>query len=249
MKSLRRRRRNGDVSRQQWRNVTREHLRQWHGLDEKERARLEERAFRLLDKHWEAARGFTVDDAMRITIASHAALLVLGWDEDLYRNVTAVVVHPRSMVLRQERPGPSRGVVTRSPFVAHGHTSWTGPVFLAWSDVQRSLHDAQRTTNVILHEFAHKIDALNGTLDGTPPLTEAQLQRWVDVCSEELEALRRGTGTPVLRSYAATNPSEFFAVATEAFFGQPQLLQEAHPQLYDVLRGFYRQDTAAREQA
>jgi hypothetical protein len=97
---------------------------------------------------------------------------------------------------------------------------------------------------VILHEFAHKIDALNGTFDGTPPLAGAeQLAEWVAVCTAELHALRQGE-TGVLRAYAGTNPTEFFAVATEAFFEQPLQVRASKPALYGVLAGYYRQDPA-----
>lgn len=236
------------MSRQRWRAVASERLRQWAQLDDDERSRLEEQAFQLLGKHWEAARRFTMNDTMRITIATNAALLALGRDEDLFRNVTAVVVHPTTMVLQGERPGPSPGVMTNAPLTVHGHTSSRGPVFIAWNQVELALRHPQRGTNVILHEFAHKIDALNGMLDGTPPLADSnQRRQWVDVCSAELDALRTGHGVPLLRSYAAKNPSEFFAVATEAFFEQPLQLRETSPPLYDVLYSFYRQDTAARE--
>lgn len=233
---------------QLWRDVASEHLWHWHVLDDAERSRLEERAFRLLDKHWEAARGFTIDDTMRCIIAAHAAILVLGHDDDLYRNVTAVVVHRSTIMLRGQRRGPSPWVMTNAPQAVHGHTSARGPVFIAWNEVQRARRRPHRGMNVILHEFAHKIDASSGMLDGTPPLADSdKLEQWVDVCTAELEALRQQKGIPVLRSYAGKNPSEFFAVTTEAFFEQPLELRDASPRLYDLLHDFYRQDTAARE--
>jgi MtfA peptidase len=180
-------------------------------------------------------------------VAVHAALLLLGVDEEPFANVTSVVIHPTTIVLRGERPGPFPGVMTDAPMAAHGHTSARGPVFIAWDTVERELRTPHRSSNVILHEFAHKIDALNGTFDGTPrlPSTE-QLQEWVEICTAELAALRRGE-SGVLRPYAATNPSEFFAVATEAFFEQPVVLRTQKPQLYGILSRYYGQDTAARE--
>lgn len=233
-----------------WRALAGERVRQWPLLDDAERARLEEVAALLLRKRWEASHGFAIDDTMRMTVALNAALLSLGHPGELFSNVSAVVIHPTTMVLRGERPGPSPGVVTNAPLRALGHTSSRGPVFIAWDSVERELRASRRTTNVVLHEFAHKVDALNGTLDGTPPLADAdQLHEWVEVCSAELAVLRRGRGTGVLDPYAATNPSEFFAVATEVFFEQPVLLRQRHPQLYGVLSRFYRQDAAGREEA
>ncbi|MET0158824.1 MAG: M90 family metallopeptidase, partial [Acidimicrobiales bacterium] len=104
-----------------------------------------------------------------------------------------------------------------------------------------------RGHNVVFHEFAHKLDMLDGIVDGTPPLPDqATVDQWVAVCTSEYEALRAGTAGPLLRPYAGTNPAEFFAVATEVFFVQPVELQAEKPDLYAVLSGFYRQDPAAR---
>ena len=99
----------------------------------------------------------------------------------------------------------------------------------------------------MLHEFTHKLDMLDGTIDGTPPIADATArQRWIDVCTAEYQALRAGQGGRALRPYGGTNPGEFFAVATEAFFTQPLLLDAEKPDLYDVLQTYYRQDPAAR---
>lgn len=243
---MRRRRTDGHLP-EPWRAIASERLRQWRQLDDEERVRLEGLTLRVLDKRWEASQGFALDDAMRVTVAAHAALLHLGHDDEPFANVTAVVIHPKTIVLRGERPGPFPGVMTDAPLPAHGHTSSRGPVFIAWDTVERELRRPHRTTNVILHEFAHKVDALNGTFDGTPPLADReQLREWIDVCTAELRALRRGEESGVLRAYAATNPSEFFAVATESFFEQPVALRGSKPQLYDVLSRFYRQDPARR---
>jgi MtfA peptidase len=242
-----RRRRNRDQLPEEWHVVAAERLRQWPLLDAAEQRRLEQIAMRLLAKRWEGSHGFTVDDPMRVTVAVHAALLHLGVDFEPFANVTSIVIHPTTIVLRGERPGPFPGVMTDAPLPAHGHTSARGPVFIAWDTVERELRTPHRTSNVILHEFAHKIDALNGTFDGTPRLpSNEQLQEWVQICTAELAALRRGE-SGVLRPYAATNPSEFFAVATEAFFEQPVALRAAKPQLYGILARYFGQDTAARE--
>jgi Mlc titration factor MtfA (ptsG expression regulator) len=100
---------------------------------------------------------------------------------------------------------------------------------------------------VVLHEFAHKLDMLDGMVDGTPPLLDgAARRRWIAVCTAEYDLLRAGEGGDLLRGYAAVNPGEFFAVATEVFFDRPGELQSQKPALYDVMRAFYRQDPAAR---
>ena len=237
----------GDPLPDSWRSVAQRRLRQWPLLDDDERERLGRVAARLLRKRWEAAHGFAIDETMRLAVAVNAALLSVGHHDEPFSNVTAIVIHPTTMQLRGERPGPIPGVVTNAPVPALGHTSARGPVFIAWDTVAAELASPHSTTNVILHEFAHKMDALNGLMDGTPVLADAdQLREWVQVCTAELAALRRGEGGGILRPYAATNPSEFFSVATETFFGQPIALRASKPALYGVLARFYRQDPAIR---
>ncbi len=111
-----------------------------------------------------------------------------------------------------------------------------GPVLLAWDQAHAAARTPGRGHNVVFHEFAHKLDMLDATLDGTPPLPRGETRsRWVEVCTEAYTALRNGIARPPLQPYGATNPAEFFAVATEAFFDVPELLARNEPQLYEVL--------------
>ena len=185
---------------------------------------------------------------MRLTIAAQAALLVLGLDIECYHDVRSIIVTPTTRVLTHARPGPVRGTVTDAPFPVIGQAhDRRGPIIIAWDAVRRDTRLPTRGHNVVFHEFAHKLDMLDGIIDGTPPLADqATVDQWVAVCTAEYEALRAGTAGPLLRPYAGTNPAEFFAVATEVFFVQPVELQAEKPDLYAVLSGFYRQDPAAR---
>src|SRR5262249_44466202 len=122
-----------------------------------------------------------------------------------------------------------------------------GPVVLAWDEVEEAARHPGRGRNVVFHEFAHKLDMVDHLVDGTPRLKDrAELQRWVDVCTEAFTALRRGDGRGRPDPYGGEDPGEFFAVATEAFFDVPIALESGEPELFDVLRGFYQQDPAAR---
>lgn len=125
-----------------------------------------------------------------------------------------------------------------------GEAHLRGPVILSWDDVLAG-GKGKGKRNVVFHEFAHKIDMVDGTIDGTPPLEGAALGRWAHVCSKHFLALRDkvedGKRT-FLDEYGATNEAEFFAVATEAYFMQPEKLREVHPDLYQVLFDFYRVD-------
>jgi Mlc titration factor MtfA (ptsG expression regulator) len=202
----------------------------------------------LRHKHWEAAHGFTLDDEIVVTIATQAALLVLGLGVDEYREVSAIIVYPSAMQSRGVSAGPVPGTVTEGviPVLGEAHDG-RGPVLLAWDQAQAAARNPGSGHNVVFHEFAHKIDMLDSVTDGTPRMRNRRdMQRWVEVCTEAYEALRDGVDRAPLQPYGATNPAEFFAVATEAFFDVPAVLEEYEPDLYEVLRDFYRQDPAAR---
>jgi len=221
----------------------------WRVLDDGERGLLEATSDWLLrHKHWEAAQGFALVDEITVTIAAQAALLVLGLSVDEYREVSAIIVYPTAMQSRGVYAGPVRGTVTDGvqPVVGESHDH-RGPVLLAWDQANDAARNLGRGHNVVFHEFAHKLDMLDDVLDGTPRLERrGDLDRWVEVCTEAYEALGAGIERPPLQPYGATNPAEFFAVATEAFFDVPVTLEQHEPNLYEVMRDFYKQDPAAR---
>ena len=197
---------------------------------------------------WEASQGFEVTDEMRVAIAGHAALLVLSLDEgiDLYDDVTSVIVHP-STILRHGTSwmGSEYGHLMsdgRDPVIGEAHHR--GPVLVSWdaaADQARRPHGAE---NVLVHEFAHRLDMLDGISDGTPPIDDADtLDHWIEVCQRAFDRVRDDHPS-VLRPYAGEHPSEFFAVASEVFFTRGALLRQDEPDLYGLLRDFYRQDPA-----
>lgn len=206
------------------------------------------------EKTWRGCGGLELIDEIRVTIAAQACLLVLNLDHELYSNVDSILVYPSTVVPTRvddpyfALPTPAGGVM---PVLGEAHQR--GPVILTWDSVKRGGRHPERGHNVVYHEFAHKLDMLDGAADGVPPLTDdAHYEAWVAVCTEVYQNLHRrlDAGEPcMLDAYAATNVAEFFAVVTENFFDEPLELQEAHPELYDVLQEFYRQDPAARVRA
>ena len=220
----------------------------WQVLDEAERGRLLEVTDRLLSsRRWEAARGFALDDTVRVLVAAQAALLVLNLDVEHYRLVSGIVVHASTLQTTGERPGHVPGTVTDDPMSVLGLAQGgRGPVVLAWDQVVDDLRGTTPGSNVVLHEFAHKLDMLDGTVDGTPLIPATLRDEWVRTCTEVYQDLVGGLPRPPMRWYGATSPGEFFAVATEVFFEQGLELREREPALYDVLARFYRQDPAAR---
>jgi Mlc titration factor MtfA (ptsG expression regulator) len=232
-----------------WEDIVEEHVAVWSVLDDDEREILEATSDWLLrHKHWEAAQGFVLGDEITVTIAAQAALLVLGLSVDDYREVSAIIVYPTAIQSRGVYAGPVRGTVTDGvlPVLGQAHDR-RGPVLLAWDQAQDAARNPGGGHNVVYHEFAHKLDMLDNILDGTPPLERrGDVDRWVVVCTEAYGSLRAGIERPPLQPYGATNPAEFFAVATEAFFDVPVALEHNEPKLYEVMRDFYKQDPAAR---
>jgi hypothetical protein len=205
----------------------------------------------VTEKHWEGCGGLTLTDEMKLTIAAQACLLVLELPHRLYENVESIFVYPSSVLRPEQQDGVfvrSRKLVASGPIALLGEAHSRGPVVLAWD---RVLRDAQRPRdghNLVYHEFAHKLDMLDGDADGTPPLaTRAERTRWQEVCEAAFLDLREraGRGQPTfIDEYGATNEAEFFAVVTEHFFDQPTALRREEPALYQVLQEFYRQNPA-----
>jgi MtfA peptidase len=235
-----------------WEEIVRRCVAYWRLLTPQEQERLVELGEHLVtSKRWEAARGFEITDEVVVTIAMQAAVLILGLDTDYFSKVTSIIVHPTTFSIPGPRPTSIRGVVDEGsrPLLGEAHHD-RGPVLLAWDQVRTGARHRGRGHNVVLHEFAHKMDMLDGVVDGTPLMpSQSALDRWVEVCAAELALMRRGEAGPLLDDYGATDPGEFFAVATEVFFGRPVDLREAKPDLYEVLAAYYRQDPAARERA
>jgi Mlc titration factor MtfA (ptsG expression regulator) len=209
----------------------------------------------LDEKVFEGCGGLDITDEIRVTIAAQACMLLLHRDTDYYPGLTSILVYPSGYVANSKRVGPD-GVVTEGPQARLGE-SWTalnsrfsgGPVVLSWRDVVAGAADIHDGHNVVFHEFAHQLDAEWGGMDGAPALDRrSKYVAWARVLGSEykqlLDDLRRGH-EPWLDAYGATNPAEFFAVLTEAFFEQPLKLRTKHPELYAQLADFYRQDPAA----
>jgi MtfA peptidase len=235
----------------EWRSILDRQWPLWHRLDADERARLESLTTTFVAaKRWEAANGFEITETIRVLIAAQACLLVLELDDadlELYRGVGTILVHPTTLVLEGQRSTGTAGLVSSDPYAILGQAQFGGPTIVAWDAVVDEARHPGRGQNVVYHEFAHKLDMLDGVIDGTPPLLDPKARaRWIEVCSREFTALSRGTGGGLLRDYGAENPGEFFAVATEFFFSKPVAMRTEKPDLYEVLSGFYRQDPAAR---
>jgi Mlc titration factor MtfA (ptsG expression regulator) len=196
-------------------------------------------------KRWEAVAGFELTDEMLVTIAANAAIPILSFDTWPYRQVKSIIVRPSATVSTGVRAGPVAGTLVDTPVGIIGEASpHSGPVSISWD---AALADSRRpafASNVVIHEFAHKIDMNDGYADGVPPLRGAALVRWQGVLNDEFHRSEGRDSDHVLRPYAWASPAEFFAVATEAFFCVPAHLADAKPALYNALSDLYQQSPA-----
>jgi MtfA peptidase len=235
-----------------WQQIAERRVSYWQLLTPTERQRLGELAGDLVGAaRWEAARGFELSEEIVVTIAVQACVLIVGLDSDYFAKVRTVIVHPSRFTIPGPRPSSISGALTDGSPPLHGEAHHDrGPVLIAWDQARFGARHRGRNGNVVLHEFAHKIDMLDGVVDGTPPLPDhAALDRWIDVCAAEMERVRAGEEPPLLDDYAGQDPGEFFAVATEAFFDRSLELRDAKPELYAVFADFYQQDPAGRDEA
>jgi Mlc titration factor MtfA (ptsG expression regulator) len=201
----------------------------------------------LNEKRFAGCAGQQITDEVRVTIAGHACLLLLNREGDYFPDFTTILVYPDTYVADEVSYD---GEIEIHERVARAGESWhRGPVILSWQDIVHGLSDEGDGMNVILHEFAHKLDEQNGDTEGLPSLgDEAHYKEWSRVLGREFasleDSIESGAGS-VLDEYALTSPAEFFAVATEAFFEKAAEMQETLPELYAQLRQYYRVDPAS----
>jgi hypothetical protein len=202
----------------------------------------------VAQKNWEGCAGLEITDEIRVTIAAQACLMALGLDDDPFARVLSILVYPTGYAVPEERWYEGWSIAGETARL--GEAWYRGPVILSWADVRRDSRHLGQGRNLVWHEFAHQIDMLDRSNNGTPPLADRnQRRRWHDVMTAEYERLvndaQSGRAT-LLDTYGTTNEAEFFAVTTECFFDRPVELRDRHPSLYELLCQYYRQDTARR---
>ena len=200
----------------------------------------------LVEKRFEGCGGLELTDEIVATIAAQACLLLLHRNTDYFPRLLTILVYP-STYLAEERRHVHGYVWQEGKIARLGETGrWLDALVLAWDAVRSGAADPSDGKNVVLHEFAHQLDYENYAEDGAPALeTRDQQLSWQEVMRIEFASLRAAekTGIPTLLDiYGATNPAEFFAVSTEAFFERPCALRTRHPKLYAELQRYFRQN-------
>lgn len=200
----------------------------------------------LARKRFEGCGGFELTDEIRVTIAAQACLLLLRRETDYFPHLLSILVYPSAYMVEDRRQIEDHvweeGTMTRL-----GETGRRmGSMVLAWDAARSGAADPSDGKNVVFHEFAHQLDYENYASDGVPGLdTREQQKSWSEVMRTEFALLRAAddTGIPtLLDTYGATNPAEFFAVSTEAFFERPCALRGRHPKLYAQFQRYFQQD-------
>jgi Mlc titration factor MtfA (ptsG expression regulator) len=199
----------------------------------------------LHQKRFVGCAGLELTEEMRVTIAAQACLLLLNRPSRVYPGLHTVLVYPGAFLVPR-REQDAAGVVTEIRQDLLGESWGDGRVVLSWEHVRRAGLEPEGTHNVVLHEFAHQLDSESGSNNGAPWLGSPERYRsWSETLSRDFELLRRDAWfgyRDVLDPYGATNPAEFFAVATESFFEQPHALASRHPALYAEFQAYYRVD-------
>ena len=236
------------------------------GVTDEESARLCQLCGRFLaSKHFSGAAGHDITRKMRLQVAAQACILILELDPASYEGWSEIIVYPGQFAPEREVVDEA-GVVHLTNDAMAGEAWLGGPVILSWEDVAMSADLEQQVAgyNVVIHEFAHKLDMLNGAPNGFPPLHKGMgLKAWKaafsaayeDFCKrvDAADSLADQDGGEALDllpidPYASDSPAEFFAVISEAFFETPELLVADYPEVYEQLRQYYRQDPMQRLQ-
>jgi Mlc titration factor MtfA (ptsG expression regulator) len=204
----------------------------------------------LKEKYFEGCGGLEITDEIRVIIAAQACILLLGRKTDIYPTLRSILVYPHAYLAPLKKI--DSGFLVTEGIQARFGESWShGYVILSWDDVLRGASDIHDGHNLVFHEFAHQLDEESGSANGAPVLPHRSMYiTWARVLTREYEdlinSIRQNRPT-LLDKYGATNPAEFFAVATEFFFEKPVELKQLHPELYEQLRLFYQRNPACKK--
>lgn len=221
----------------------------FRGLTSVERAHLRTLSTLFLHrKAFSGAHGLTLTTDMLLAVTAQACLLILQLEFDFYDGWVEVILYPGPF--KVSRDATDDGVVSHGGEHLAGESWQRGPVVLSWATAAADLARPVSAHNVVVHEFAHKLDSLDGSANGIPPLHSGMVrEQWTQVFTDAFDTLRSQLEhhrPHVIDAYAATAPEEFFAVCSEMFFTAAATLQQHFPAVYEQLVLFYRQDPSRR---
>ncbi|MCA8911276.1 MAG: zinc-dependent peptidase [Planctomycetes bacterium] len=233
----------------EWEKFLRANMGLYPRLTPNDQAELKRHMLVFLDeKHFEGCRGVEITDEMRVTIAGNACLLLLHRKPDYFPELVTILVYPSAFFVEHKEVNEYGFEMTE--VLENAGESWDrGNVILSWDSAKRGALDPRDGLNVILHEFAHQLDSTGGDVDGAPMMdSREQAEEWAQVFQREYDALCEQVDAghdTLIDDYATTNPAEFFAVCVETFFEKARQMHEHHPELYQQLKGWFKQDPAS----
>lgn len=245
-KKLRRRKLRALPISPEWKKVLKKNLPIYRGLPSPLKEELHGHIHVLLrEKNFEGCGGLSLTDEIKVTVAAQACILLLNRNPTYYPKLSSILIYPSAFIAKNVMNEDGN---IDDEEVRLGESWQTGAVVLSWDEVLHGALDPMDGQNVVLHEFAHQLDQEDGVPDGTPRLERgSRYISWARILSKEFRLLQKEASqgmTTVMDHYGATDPAEFFAVATEAFFEKPLQLKLKHPELYEQLESYYQLDPA-----
>ena len=228
---------------------------QWHhttsqlplvrALSSRQKARLRLLTTLLIKKKaFIGAHDFVISEEMRICIAAQACVPILNIGLNAYNGWLEIIVYPDAFIVSREVMD-EYGLVHRERRGLSGESWSRGPVILSWRDVQHDSYTLRPGHNIVIHEFAHKLDMGSGRANGQPPLPpNMPASEWNRALSDAYNTLNQRIEHQqhtYINAYAATNAAEFFAVCCEYFFTAPQILEKHCPQVFQQLQAYFKQ--------
>ena len=230
---------------EEWRKILQPRWPLYGKLPDDLRHQLEQLTLVFLDRiDFRGVDGLTITDEIRVVTSAQACILLLNQGTFFTNKLRSAVIHPKSYSTTTS--DTIAGETTEKKIAVQGQSWENGLVVLSWDNTRTGAANSKDGRNLVIHEFAHQLDQSDALTDGAPVLgSREQYKRWQKVCSRVFSDLQdkvdRGQKT-VIDDYGATNPAEFFSVATETFFEKPHQLNKKRPELYDLLREYYRVD-------
>lgn len=200
----------------------------------------------LEEKQFYGFEGIEITDEIKVTIAAQACLLLLNRNTNYYPKLKSIYVYPAAFIAQQQSQDAA-GVLQNHHRVLSGESWELGKVILSWKDTREGALVLNDGHNVVIHEFAHQLDQETGIANGAPFLARSKHKNWSHIFNEEFNSLHRAIASgeeTLLDRYGATNPAEFFAVASEVFFERPIAMLQQHPKLYNQLAALYQVNPA-----
>ena len=221
------------------------------GLSSVDKVRLRELSTLFLHQKNLVGINIPITEEMRVIAAAQACLPILNLGLELLSGWVDVVIYPTAFYVSRDEMD-NNGVVHHRKRTLSGEAWLRGPMVLSWNDIERDIQDSRQGHNVIIHEIAHKLDMLDGSSNGMPPLhVRMPISEWAATLNAAYTQLQEGlkhNQRRCINPYAATSPAEFFAVFSEYFFCAPEVLNTQFAAVYEQLRLYYRQDPLSRLQ-